>query len=175
MVDSNPSSPVSSIYEHSPLQIRSNSNYSLPPLPRQDSSSTLLSPTKSTLPYTPVRNLRLNLNLTHSQSYSAENRGSVASSSHSGRSPRSPFVPISPTPSSRQSLSEKYDIMSPDPSQWGAGYDMPEKDDDLHNPDPSRDWKTDSAGTILTSRGCMNVGCLAVMALVLVGLLYVPF
>ncbi|KAF9451019.1 glycoside hydrolase family 16 protein [Macrolepiota fuliginosa MF-IS2] len=36
----------------------------------------------------------------------------------------------------------------------------PEQDDYLHNPDPKRDRKSDKGGTIFTSRGIANLGCL---------------
>ena len=48
-----------------------------------------------------------------------------------------------------------------------------ESDDDLHNPDPKRDRKTDCGGIILTRRGIANLGCLAILALGLLMLLYV--
>jgi len=52
--------------------------------------------------------------------------------------------------------------MSPDPSSWGGNLspDNREMDDDLHNPDPRRDRKSDQGGTILTARGISNLGCL---------------
>ena len=51
--------------------------------------------------------------------------------------------------------------------------DYPEPDDDLHNPDPKRDRDYDSGGTLFTMRGLMNLGCLAILAIALVGLLSV--
>ena len=75
---------------------------------------------------------------------------------------------------SEVSYASKYSL-SPDPTQWDAGLlsHHPEPDDDLHNPDPRRDRNFDSAGSIMTLRGLMNLGCLAILALALVSLLYV--
>ena len=58
-------------------------------------------------------------------------------------------------------LGFKYDL-SPDPSLWGSDISMNhrEPDDYLHNPDPKRDRKNDQGGTIFTSRGIANLGCL---------------
>jgi hypothetical protein len=65
--------------------------------------------------------------------------------------------------------------LAPDPSSWGAdlGSTAAEPDDYLHNPDPRRDRKHDSGGTICTPRGIANLGCLALLALGLLALLYV--
>lgn len=64
------------------------------------------------------------------------------------------------------SLSEKYSL-GPSPATWGAPLLMstPEPDDFLHNPDPRRDRKNDSLGTIFTMRGLANLGCLAILCL----------
>lgn len=53
--------------------------------------------------------------------------------------------------------------MSPDPSSWGGNLspDHREPDDELHNPDPKRDRKNDKGGTVFTTRGVANLGCLA--------------
>lgn len=39
-----------------------------------------------------------------------------------------------------------------------------EPDDYLHNPDPTRDLKSDRGGHIFTSRGIANLGCLFILA-----------
>jgi beta-glucan synthesis-associated protein KRE6 len=39
-----------------------------------------------------------------------------------------------------------------------------EPDDDLHNPDPTRDLKNDRGGHIFTGRGIANLGCLFVLS-----------
>lgn len=67
-------------------------------------------------------------------------------------------------------------LLSPDPTLWGsaARADVPEDDDYLHNPDPRRDKNIDSMGTIFTARGLANIGCLAIVFVGLLGLLYVP-
>jgi len=52
--------------------------------------------------------------------------------------------------------------------------DFPEADDYLHNPDPRRDRKNDRGGSIWNSRGIANLGCLLILAVGLVMLLYVP-
>ena len=63
--------------------------------------------------------------------------------------------------------------LSPNPQSWGAPLLMstPEPDDFLHNPDPKRDRKNDSGGTIFTMRGLANVGCLLIIGLGIVVLL----
>lgn len=55
--------------------------------------------------------------------------------------------------------------MSPDPSSWGGDLspNFREPDDELHNPDPKRDRKSDKGGTIFTSRGIANLGCLVIL------------
>ena len=55
--------------------------------------------------------------------------------------------------------------MSPDPSSWGGDLspDFPEPDDELHNPDPRRDHNSDKEGTVFTSRGITNLGCLIIL------------
>ncbi|KAJ3534230.1 hypothetical protein NMY22_g7012 [Coprinellus aureogranulatus] len=64
------------------------------------------------------------------------------------------------------SLAEKYSL-SPNPASWGAPLLMstPEPDDFLHNPDPRRDRKNDSGGSIFTMRGLTNLGFLLILAL----------
>lgn len=49
----------------------------------------------------------------------------------------------------------------------------PESDDYLHNPDPRRDRINDRGGTIFTSRGLGNLGCLFLLALGCLMLLWV--
>lgn len=63
--------------------------------------------------------------------------------------------------------------MSADPVEWGASLNMSqaEPDDLLHNPDPKRDRKHDEGGTIFTSRGLANLGCLVLLALAMATLL----
>ncbi|GJE87636.1 glycoside hydrolase family 16 protein [Phanerochaete sordida] len=67
----------------------------------------------------------------------------------------------SPVPAS---ISDKF-AMSPDPSSWGGDLSpsFREPDDELHNPDPKRDRKSDKGGTIFTSRGIANLGCLFIL------------
>lgn len=48
----------------------------------------------------------------------------------------------------------------------------PEPDDYLHNPDPKRDRKNDAGGHIFTARGIANLGCLLILAMGMVTLLY---
>ncbi|KAG8215428.1 glycoside hydrolase family 16 protein [Butyriboletus roseoflavus] len=82
-------------------------------------------------------------------------------------SPGSPMLCRSPSPSRYlNSLSDKYSL-KPNPADWGATaltIETPEQDDYLHNPDPKRDVKSDQGGTICTSRGLANLGCLLVLA-----------
>ncbi|PPQ86654.1 LOW QUALITY PROTEIN: hypothetical protein CVT25_006838 [Psilocybe cyanescens] len=65
--------------------------------------------------------------------------------------------------------------LSPSPAQWGTPLLMnsSEPDDFLHNPDPRRDRKNDSVGSIFTGRGLANLGCLSFLALGCLTLLYV--
>ncbi|KAF7296009.1 GH16 domain-containing protein [Mycena kentingensis (nom. inval.)] len=103
--------------------------------------------------------------------------GSGASSSLLPSSPKTPRTPTSPfrspaaseihslRPSSMQSsVSEKFNLL-PDPVDWGAELSRPEPDDALH--DPRRGLKS-SGG--LSSRGFWNVGCIAVLAALLMAL-----
>ena len=50
--------------------------------------------------------------------------------------------------------------------------DGPEPDDSLHNPDPHRDRLNDRGGTIFSTRGLMNLGCILVLAVGIIALLY---
>ncbi|CAE7232687.1 unnamed protein product [Rhizoctonia solani] len=70
------------------------------------------------------------------------------------------------------SVSSKYHL-SPDPAKWGAAnvyLNVPEPDDQLHNPDPRRDRLHDGGGSIFNPRGLANLGCLLILALILTGL-----
>ncbi|KAG8713677.1 beta-glucan synthesis-associated protein [Ceratobasidium sp. 423] len=69
------------------------------------------------------------------------------------------------------SVSSKY-MLTPDPSKWGANVylNVPEPDDNLHNPDPRRDRLGDGGGSIFNARGLGNLGCLLILALALTGL-----
>ncbi|WVQ80501.1 hypothetical protein IAT38_002606 [Cryptococcus sp. DSM 104549] len=51
-----------------------------------------------------------------------------------------------------------------DPLGWGAMDGNPEEDDFMHNPDP-RGYAKHDRGTIFTSRGIINIGCLVVVLL----------
>jgi hypothetical protein len=64
--------------------------------------------------------------------------------------------------------------LSPDPSSWGAtlAMNLEEPDDELHNPDPRRDRNNDRGGSVLTYRGLTNLGCLILLAVGMVTLLY---
>lgn len=92
-------------------------------------------------------------------------------SSHSNASYR-PANPFADAGSGRQppsfSLSSKFSL-SPDPSQWG--YDVTpnsvDPDDWLHKPE-KRDL--DDTGSMWTVRGFSTVGCLGLLALIIVGL-----
>ncbi|KAN0121672.1 beta-glucan synthesis-associated protein [Russula decolorans] len=69
------------------------------------------------------------------------------------------------------SISDKFSL-SPDPASWGSDLspNHPEADDFLHNPDPKRDRNNDKGGSIFTSRGLSNLGCLSLLILTLLGL-----
>ncbi|KAI9513053.1 beta-glucan synthesis-associated [Russula earlei] len=69
------------------------------------------------------------------------------------------------------SISSKFSL-SPDPASWGSDISPshPEPDDYLHNPDPKRDRNNDRGGSIFTYRGLTNLGCLALLIVVLLGL-----
>ncbi|KAF9009992.1 glucosidase [Cyathus striatus] len=73
--------------------------------------------------------------------------------------------------SSHPSIAEKYSL-SPSPKSWGMPLLMntPEDDDYLHNPDPTRDRKSDRGGAIFTLRGLANLGCLFILAAGMLGL-----
>ncbi|KAG5642223.1 hypothetical protein DXG03_003392 [Asterophora parasitica] len=60
--------------------------------------------------------------------------------------------------------------LSPDPRQWGSDLSMGfvEADDHLHNPTHTR--KVDRGGSIFTSRGVANFGCLLILGVGLLGL-----
>ncbi|KAF8754670.1 Glycoside hydrolase family 16 protein [Rhizoctonia solani] len=58
-------------------------------------------------------------------------------------------------------VSSKYSL-SPDPARWDS-HMLNEPDDELHRPDPRRDRKLDSAGTLFTARGIVNLGCLIIL------------
>lgn len=64
--------------------------------------------------------------------------------------------------------------LAPDPKEWGSDLspNLVEDDDYIHNPSP-RDKVTGFDGTIFTSRGFANVGCLTLLMLLLLGLLCV--
>ncbi|KDN37556.1 hypothetical protein RSAG8_10073, partial [Rhizoctonia solani AG-8 WAC10335] len=66
------------------------------------------------------------------------------------------------------SFSSKY-ALSPDPAAWDETM-LDEPDDELHRPDPRRDRKSDSAGSVFTMRGLMNLGCLLIVILGLISL-----
>ncbi|KAL5498539.1 hypothetical protein ACEPAH_1893 [Sanghuangporus vaninii] len=68
-------------------------------------------------------------------------------------------------------ISDKFSL-APDPSSWGAQIEPSyvEPDDWLHNPDPRRDRKLDKGGTVFTTRGLANLGCLALLVSALLGL-----
>ncbi|GLB44542.1 putative beta-glucan synthesis-associated protein [Lyophyllum shimeji] len=61
------------------------------------------------------------------------------------------------------SLAEKYSL-SPSPASWGMQLNMPEPDDELHNPAPNRDRLNDKGGSVFTARGLANLGCLFILA-----------
>ncbi|KAG9122163.1 hypothetical protein FRC07_001588 [Ceratobasidium sp. 392] len=67
---------------------------------------------------------------------------------------------------SASTLSDKFSLAA-DPRQWGANLSMQDRepDDELHNPDPRRDHRIDRGGTICTTRGILNLGCLAILSL----------
>lgn len=50
--------------------------------------------------------------------------------------------------------------------QWGTNLSRQDRepDDDLHNPDPRRDHRTDRGGSICTARGILNLGCLVILS-----------
>ncbi|KAJ7634387.1 beta-glucan synthesis-associated [Roridomyces roridus] len=62
------------------------------------------------------------------------------------------------------SISEKFQL-APDPTSWGPDINQPEPDDMLH--DPRRDSPSHN---IFTGRGFQNLGCITLLALVIVGL-----
>ncbi|KAG8960222.1 hypothetical protein FRC03_006878 [Tulasnella sp. 419] len=71
--------------------------------------------------------------------------------------------------SSNTSISDKFSLAA-DPNEWDAELNpnVVEPDDYLHNPDPKRDYKNDTGGTIFTSRGFANLGCMFIMSIGLI-------
>jgi hypothetical protein len=59
--------------------------------------------------------------------------------------------------------------LPPDPSTWS--YLGPEADDEFHDPDVKPRKQTGFLAALFTMRGAGNIGCLAFLLLVLVGLL----
>lgn len=51
--------------------------------------------------------------------------------------------------------------------------DLRENDDFIHNPDPRRDHKNDQGGNIFTARGVANLGCISLLIIGILALLYV--
>ncbi|KAF7295651.1 GH16 domain-containing protein [Mycena indigotica] len=107
------------------------------------------------------------------QGYFAVSNSSAASLASSPNATPSPFQ-STPTgdpghspnrPSSlTASLSGKYHLTA-DPTEWGVDISRPEPDDTLH--DPRRDKKSHN---VFTRRGILNVGCIALLAAILLGL-----
>ncbi|TRM69919.1 glycoside hydrolase family 16 protein [Schizophyllum amplum] len=58
-----------------------------------------------------------------------------------------------------------------DPEDWGSELSPTnrEPDDWLHEPDPRRDRMTDNDTNVLTGRGIANLGCLAFLAIIILG------
>ncbi|ORY27881.1 beta-glucan synthesis-associated protein-domain-containing protein [Naematelia encephala] len=88
--------------------------------------------------------------------------------------PTASTAPVGPNAallgSPNTSVSDKQQF-GQDTTAWGQGLDSnPEADDYLHNPDPKRDRKNDRGGTIFTSRGIINIGCLFLLLLCLITL-----
>ncbi|ESK98039.1 glycoside hydrolase family 16 protein [Moniliophthora roreri MCA 2997] len=75
-----------------------------------------------------------------------------------------PYTPIGAGRQAPSFVSDKFSL-SPDPATWGADLSLnnPEPDDELHTPDPRRDRRTDSGGTLFTQRGLSNLGCLLLL------------
>lgn len=67
--------------------------------------------------------------------------------------------------------------LSPDPAVWGTAVSLGqhEPDDDLHNPDPRRDRDNDFGSNIFTYRGLTNLGCIFILGLGLIALLFVSY
>ncbi|KAF7320569.1 GH16 domain-containing protein [Mycena chlorophos] len=68
--------------------------------------------------------------------------------------------------SSKGTLSDQYHL-SPDPADWGADVFRPEADDALH--DPNIGEKPDARRSIWTGRGIRNIGCIALLGMVVIG------
>lgn len=62
------------------------------------------------------------------------------------------------------SLAEKFSLPA-DPAAWGANLNERDPDDYLHTPDPKRDMRIDTGGTIFTCRGFANLGFLLFLLL----------
>lgn len=68
------------------------------------------------------------------------------------------------------SLSDKFSLGA-DPAHWGSALfpNTPEPDDSLHSVDPRRD-RVNDMGTVFTTRGLLNLGCLAILSLSIIAL-----
>ncbi|KAJ7062523.1 beta-glucan synthesis-associated [Mycena amicta] len=67
-------------------------------------------------------------------------------------------------------ISDRYHLPA-DPADWGADFSRPEADDALHDPGPKKSRSGGSGrGNIFTRRGFWNIGCIAVLAVILLGL-----
>ncbi|KAL0566865.1 hypothetical protein V5O48_015130 [Marasmius crinis-equi] len=74
-------------------------------------------------------------------------------------------------PSLDLSIHSQYSL-APDPKEWGTSLtpSFREEDDMLHNPDPVRDTKKGGRGSLFTSRGFVNLGCVAILVIGLLAL-----
>nr|GAT57878.1 predicted protein [Mycena chlorophos] len=70
--------------------------------------------------------------------------------------------------SSSGTISDKFHL-SADPADWGADISRSEPDDALHNPDPRAGKNGAGNGSIFTRRGFWNIGCLVLMAVIIIG------
>ncbi|TFY81007.1 hypothetical protein EWM64_g3011 [Hericium alpestre] len=98
--------------------------------------------------------------------FAAPSLRSVASTSSLTESPYPSSNPRGKFMSQTSSIADKFSL-APDPASWGADISPSHKeaDDELHNPDPRRDRKTDQGGSVFTGRGLANLGCLALLGL----------
>uniref|UniRef100_A0A8H7XZ25 GH16 domain-containing protein n=1 Tax=Psilocybe cubensis TaxID=181762 RepID=A0A8H7XZ25_PSICU len=101
--------------------------------------------------------------INHSTGSNASFRGSRPPSSQNSVSPYD--FDSSRSSSAAPSISDKFPL-PPDPTIWGTNIspDQPEEDDALHEPDAK------GGGHIFTTRGLINLGCLAVILLGLLAL-----
>ncbi|KAG8950626.1 hypothetical protein FRC04_007250 [Tulasnella sp. 424] len=160
---------------HSPMnQQHQRRPFAAPPTPGgspMSSTTSLLPPSARGPPGSPSPQRGGNLAPPGAMGHSLKHKSSDSSMSDAPAAPARRRRKQAKAPSIMSSISDQYGLGT-DPSFWGADllHNVPEADDHIHNPDPRRDIKNDKGGTIFTSRGIANLGCLFLLAAMLLTL-----